>query len=104
MNDYWLGVLSPFILIAGLSIIAGVVYALFRLGDWLNEKTHGHFVEKIEVQKNKADPFKTKPARPEYLDKANQFRDALLRSPKMWLFRAFGFVVITVRDYREDDE
>lgn len=101
MSEYWLGVLTPFALICGLAIACGLAYALFRLGDWLNEKTHGHFAEKITVQKNLADPFRTKPKRPEYLDQANKFRDALLRSPRMLLFRAFGLLVIVIRDYRE---
>lgn len=101
MNEYWLGVITPFALIAGLALVAAVVYALFRLGDWLNSKTHGHMVEKITISPNLADPFGTKPARPRYYDKATKFRDALLKSPQMWLLRGFGLVILIVRDFEE---
>lgn len=105
MSDYWLGVLTPFILIGGLALVLSAAYLMIRAGDWLNSKIHGHLVERIPVRKNKASsPLSVREERPEYFDKATEFRDALLASPKMWLFRAFGYVVVTVRDYREEDE
>lgn len=101
MSDYWLGVITPFALIAGLALVAATAYLLFRLGDWLNSKTHAHLVEKITVARNLADPFGMKAARPEYYDKATKLRDALLKSPRMWLLRGFGLVILIVRDFEE---
>lgn len=103
MSEYWLGFVTPFVGIAGFALALGAAYLLVRAADWLNSRIHEHLVEKITIKKNLADPFGTRPERPEHYDKATKLRDALLESPKLWLIRGFGFMVLLVRDYREKD-
>lgn len=101
MSEYLLGVITPFAAIAGLALALGLTYLMLRLGGWLNQKIHYHFVETIELEKNRVNPFDEKPVRPEFEDSANRLRDALLISPKLTLIRIFGRIILVARDYEE---
>lgn len=101
MSDYALGVITPFAVIAGLALIAGVAYLLVKLALFLNARTHVRLFERIKVGPNLADPFSTTPERSRYYDKATEFRDVLLRSPQMWMINLLGFAVLVVRAFDE---
>ena len=104
MTEYWMGVVTPFACIGGLALLLGTGYLLYRLAEWLNERTHTRFMEKIKIARNLADPFGQKPERPKFFDKATHLRDALLRSPKMWMVRTLGFCVLIVRDFETEEQ
>lgn len=102
MSDYWLGVLTPFALIGGLALALAVSYALIRLGDWLRSVTHNALIVNIRIRKNMPN-WSGGERNPQHYDQATKLRDALLKSPRMLMIRAFGRMVLIVREYREID-
>jgi hypothetical protein len=110
VSEYWLGVLTPFALIAGLAIALAAAWALLPLAHYLNSKIQVAMFAKVKIAPNLArSPFSEPDDKPEYYDKATAFRDALLNSPKMFSIRALGHTVLIVRDYetvepKEKDE
>ncbi|TDP92340.1 hypothetical protein EDF62_1546 [Leucobacter luti] len=102
MPEYWLGVITPFAVLAGLALTGALGYLMFRLGDWLGQQTHYHFVETINLEKNRRNPLEQSD-RPEFQDSADKLRDALLVSPKLRMLRAFGRIVLIARDYEKKE-
>lgn len=101
MTDYAWGVLTPFLAVGALAVLAGVAYLLLAVGRHLWAKTHLSIIDTIPLRRNRVDPFDDD-NRPEYLDAANTFRDALLASPRLHTLTGLGWMVILVRDGKTD--
>jgi len=106
MTDYAWGVLTPFIAIAGLALAIGVAYLLAAAARHLWGKTNYALMGKTTLRRNRPeyDPSGTSEAKPEYLDAANTFRDALLESPVVRTVAALGWRVLVVRDTTDRGE
>jgi len=106
MDSFWWGVLTPFIAIGGLALAIGAGYLLVAAARHLWGKTHYTLMGKTVLRKNLAvyKPFGddgTEEEKPKYLDAANTFRDALLKSPTVYTTAALGWRLLLVRDVRE---
>ena len=101
MTAYAWGVLTPFLGLGALAFLGGFAYLLLAAGRLLWAKTHLRIVDTIPLRRNRVDPFEHD-ERPEYLEAANTFRDALLASPRLHTLTGFGWMVIFVRDGKND--
>lgn len=105
MTDYAWGVLTPFLAIAGLVLAAGLAWLLVAVARHLWAKTHLWLMETFKLRTNhvrirlKGEP---EDDRPEYLEAANKFRDALLESPRMYTLAGLGWRLVFVREMRTD--
>lgn len=110
MTDYAWGVLTPFLALAALALAVGVAWLLIALARHLWGTTHYALMGSVKIAKNRARlRLKGGPPdeRPEYLESANKFRDALLQAPRMFMVAGLGWRVLFVRDTRTeyiDDE
>jgi len=94
VSEFWLGLLA----LPVLAVAALVVWVLYGAATKAWAKLHERLLDKVKLQPNKFDFDEDD--KPEYLDSANQIRDALLRSPKFVSFRGLGWYVILIRDSR----
>lgn len=111
MTDYQWGLATLPIALGGLALAIAVSWLLVAVARHLWGKTHYSLMLSVKIAKNRARlRLKGDPPddRPEYLDAANKFRDALLESPRMHTFAGLGWRVVLVRDSRtevtDDDE
>lgn len=105
MTEYAWGVLTPFLSLAALALAVGVSWLLVACARHLWGRTHYSLMMTVKIAKNRARlRLKGDPPdeRPEYLDAANKFRDALLESPRMTTFAGLGWRVLLVRDSRTE--
>lgn len=102
MTDYVWGVLTPFVAIGVLAVLAGAGYLLAALARHIWGKTNEAFLQKVDLRRNRINPFE-KDDRPEYLEAANAIRDALLESPHLRTFSGLGWMLIAVRNRRRPD-
>lgn len=94
MSEFWVGVLVlPAILAA-----FGALWALWLLINLLNNKVNELLVTKIEVKPYGKNPFREGPHDP-YEQSAERLKQAVKRSPKLYMFHALGWRVFVVRDY-----
>lgn len=105
MSAYWWGVLSPFILIAALGLLFGLVYLLATAGHWLWMQAHEKMIQRVKLRINAvSNPYEDADERPDYEDSANKFRDALLDSPRLYSVAGLGWRIMLVREYKEKSE
>lgn len=107
MTDYVWGILTPFLALGGLALAVGVAWLLIAVARHLWAKTHYALMDTVKLRPNLARiQFKGEPEddRPEYLDAANKFRDALLQSPRMYTLGGLGWRLVFVRESRTDDD
>lgn len=93
--DFWLGLaVIPALLAVGL-----ILWILYSFATWCWEKIHVALLSKVELAKNRVNPF-GEDKDPEFLDSANLIRDALLKSPRVRIARGLGWYVLIVRDHK----
>lgn len=108
MNDYAWGVLTPFLAIAGLALALGAGWLMVAAARHLWGNTHYALMSSTHLPKNRKAVYLRgqQPAdeegKPEYLDAANKFRDALLQAPRMFTVAGLGWRVLLVRDTRNE--
>lgn len=106
MTDFVWGVLTPFLALGGLALAAGAAWFLIAAARHLWGQAHYALMGVTKLRPNRARAiFKGEPEddRPEYLDAANRFRDALLQSPRMYTVAGLGWRAVLVRETRDAD-
>lgn len=98
IEGFWLGVAA--LPIAAAAICLG--WVAFGVTSWAWSKLHQSLVVKVRLQ---PDPISFEQLEDgDFQDRhaalANKFRDALLASPKLWVFSGLGFSVCVVRESR----
>ena len=107
MTDYVWGIFTPFIAIGGLALALGAAWLLVAAARILWSKVDYAFMSKVTLRRNRvALRFKGEPEddRPEYLEAANKFRDALLQSPKVYTLLGFSWRILIVREIHDETE
>ena len=95
MAEYWIGVLTPFAMVAAV-LLLWLLAAAARL---LWSRLHRAFSTKLVVTRNLPEWGSSQPApKPEYWDDANRIRDSLLVIPKLRVWAGFGRLFIVARD------
>lgn len=101
MNDYWLGVLTPFALIGGLALALALSWLMLSAADWFRSRLNESFVERISLPTHACDLYTVDGFEHPNLTAANKLRDAVLASPRLHLINLPGWRVFVARDYRE---
>lgn len=99
MSEYWLGVLTPFMLIVGVLLLWLLAAVARRV--WVS--LHRAFSTTIVVKHNLVEfnelvGGEPRSPKPEYWDSANRLRDALLVNPKLRVWAGFGRLFFVARD------
>lgn len=87
--EYLWGVLT----IPALLLIACVVWFAFSAATWAWEHLHKQLIEQIKIGVN---PYRSETRR----EKAQSLVDDLVQAPHFWMFPAFGWAVVIVREYK----
>jgi hypothetical protein len=103
-GEFWVGMaLIPTAFVVYLAL--KTLYALTTKA-WY--KLHVRLLTKVDMKANPvAIRFRgtpPEPKRPKYEDSANYMRDALLTSPRFWLFNGLGWFIIVGRDSKAKPE
>lgn len=99
MSEYWLGVLTPFIVIGGIGLLALV----FALVVWLWSRIDWHLMARTDLApdlrsfNDPADKPRT------HVTAANKIPNALLESPRLYSIYGLGWIVVLVRNSRQKD-
>ena len=103
MTDYVWGILTLPLALGALALAVGAAWLLIAVARFLWGKTHDVLLSTVKLRPNLARiRLKGEPEddRPEYLDAANTFRDALLESPRLHTVAGLGWRVLLVREAR----
>lgn len=98
MSDYWIGVLTPFALVA-----AGVaLWLLYSLATWAWARLHIAFLARVDLAQN---PLRVygRDDRRQYSVAAQKLVDSFIESPRLYVFSGLGWRFVLVRDYREHE-
>lgn len=100
MSEFWLGVLTPFIILAAAAVVAGLGALAVKLWALVDATL---VLDVVKLRPNRFNPFK-KDGRPEYLESANLIRDTLLESPRLYVLNGLGWTIAIVRKHRDAPE
>lgn len=98
-EGFWLGVA----VLPLAAVVVCLIWAVFGAASWAWSKLHRSLIVKVQL---KPDPISFEQLDDgDYEDRhtiaANRFRDALVASPKLWVFSGLGFAVCVARESRE---
>ncbi|MBT1164628.1 hypothetical protein [Bifidobacterium felsineum] len=100
MNDYWLGVITPFAITLGVLLIWTAINLLGALVSWAWKKAHHGLLKKVVLSVGWDEEEQRPSVRPE----AERLAKALTASGEFRMFPLFGWVVIITRDHRKPDK
>lgn len=107
MTEYAWGIMTLPLALGALALAAGITWLLIAVARHLWAKTHYALMDTVKLRRNLARirlNGEPEDDRPEYLDAANKFRDALLESPRMYTLGGLGWRLVLVRESRSDED
>ena len=96
-EQFWLGLLVPFLIVFAYVAVGWLYVGSRRL--WNDH--HLKFARRVDLPADRIsfEQFTGEsPVVTTYIESADKFRDALLLSPRLWMFTAFGYYVLIVRE------
>ena len=94
-ESFWAGLL----VIPAIAIVGAVVIVLLALARKAWASIDSAVIARTDLAPNRVNPMRRGPdGRPKYLRSANVVRDALLKSPRLYSARGFGWMVVLVKN------
>lgn len=100
MNGYWLGVLTPFMIVLGILLLwlAGSLFA--AVVSWAWKQAHYRLLKKGWIAEDYDEDSREWTTRPG----AERLAAALTRYGEYWMFPFFGWMILIVRDHKPNDK
>lgn len=100
MNGYWLGVLTPFMIVLGILLLwlAGSLFA--AIVSWAWKQAHYRLLKKGWIAEDYDEDSREWTTRPG----AERLAAALTRYGEYWMFPFFGWMILIVRDHKPNDK
>lgn len=99
MNEYWLGVITPFAIALGVLILWAANNLLGALVSWAWKKAHHGLIKKAILSVG----WDEQTRRPSVKPEAERLAKALTASGEFHMFPLFGWLVLVTRDYKSEE-
>lgn len=99
MTEYWVGLLTPFAVAAG---IIGL-WLLYSLATWAWARLHTALIARVDLARNRLRVY-GEDDRIQYSVAAQKLVDTMVESPRLYIFAVLGWQLVIVRDFRETGE
>lgn len=104
-NDFWWGVAACFLVIAAIALTVLVLYVLWVVFEWLNDKASDFsMVRTHAIDPSINDRGAGNGIMDERMEKAQTFVHDLAMSPTFRMVRLFGHYFVICKDYSGDGE
>lgn len=104
-NDFWWGVAACFLVIAAIALTVLVLYVLWVVFEWLNDKASDFsMVRTHAIDPSINDRGAGNGIMDERMEKARTFVEDLAMSPTFRMVRLFGHYFVICKDYSGDGE